>query len=482
MRWACTILIAAALALAGCAGAASPPRDGGGPDAALPLQDGGAAVAAAPPAGAAEWRAEPGAPRVRVDTTGDVISESPDLPVWAERRTDPAMSRLVIDPVTGVWGGQDGELFHFRLHDYDYTYGRITYGRPDPAAVWLGDLVWVAEGRLVGRVETLHLMRRTADGQVTDLGPARSPAGAPYAYMDRRDGEVHLRDELGHWYRWDDEGPQPVREFTSAVMQGTEGLTNRHRADLEEAFRGRVEAAVTRLSDRSVYALVRREQLFLFDAAAKEFRLLGHPGLEPFASLDGRVVARFDGGLAVVDVDSGEVREIAVQGFGPWHAPADDGWVYNVPFKAVNVRTGEVREYIDGTPRGGSVSALVPYDEGRFVGATDMFGSLFLWDPATGQAEMWGRPIPELGQESGEEVAPITGLAWGSDGFLYASIGTGARGKTESHLVRLDRSGNVLARTWLPDPVWGLTAGADGRIYGSGWDRVVVVPVDEWTR
>ena len=171
-------------------------------------------------------------------------------------------------------------------------------------------------------------------------------------------------------------------------------------------------------------------------------------------------------------------RRVEVEAFGPWHAPVADGWVYNVPFKAVNVLTGEVREYTDGTPQGGSVSVLLPYDGSRFVGGTDMFGSLFLWDPATGQAEIWGRPLPELGQESGEEVAPITGLAWGSDGFLYATIGPGASSRPGSHLVRVGRSGEVLASTWLPDPVWGLIPGADGRIYGTGLDRVVVIPTE----
>lgn len=461
MRRLVPVLLAMAAVLAGCAGPAMPPPDEGWTHGEQTVQP----------------EARP-ALRVSVDANGDVITGNPDLWVWAERRTEPVLSRLLADPVTGVWGGQDGELFHFRLADTNYTYGRITYGRPDPAAVWLGDLVWLAEGRLAGRVETLHLMRRTADGQVTDLGPARSPAGAPYAYMDRRDGEAHVIDRLGHWYRLDDAGLRPVQEFTSAVIRGTEGLTERQRAELEEALQGRVEAAITRLSDRSVVALVRREQLFLFDVQAGEFRLLGHPALVPFASIDGQIVARYDGGLALVDVESGDVRRVAVEAFGPWHAPAADGWVYNVPFRAVNVLTGEVREYTDGSPRGGAVNALLPYDGSLFVGGTEMFGSLFLWDPLTGQAEIWGRPLPELGQESGEEVAPITGLAWGSDGFLYATVGTGASARHGSHLVRVDRSGEVLASTWLPEPVWDLTPGPDGRIYGSALDRVVVVPTE----
>lgn|GEM_PF-5647423 len=478
MRGVVLTLLALAVALAGCAGPASLPQDAASAAERPIVHAGAAAPASGAPGSSSGLQAIASAPRVTVDASGDVIAVSPDLWVWAERRTDPALSRLVADPVTGVWGGQDGELFHFRLADADYSHGRIAYGRPDPAAVWVGDLVWVAEGRLVGRVETLHLMRRTADGQVTDLGPARSPAGAPFAYMDRRDGKVHLNDRLGHWYRVDGDGLSPVQEFTSAVIRGTEGLSERQQAELGEVLQGRVEAAVTRLSDRSVYALVRREQLFLFDVEAGEFRLLGHPGLVPFASIDGQVVARYDAGLALFDVESGAVRRVEVEAFGPWHAPVADGWVYNVPFKAVNVLTGEVREYTDGTPQGGSVSVLLPYDGSRFVGGTDMFGSLFLWDPATGQAEIWGRPLPELGQESGEEVAPITGLAWGSDGFLYATIGPGASSRPGSHLVRVGRSGEVLASTWLPDPVWGLIPGADGRIYGTGLDRVVVIPTE----
>lgn len=153
-----------------------------------------------------------------------------------------------------------------------------------------------------------------------------------------------------------------------------------------------------------------------------------------------------------------------------------------LPQMAINVAIGEVRVYpvdlqngTDGLRAvyGGSATALTPSGDGRFAGGTGHFGSLFAFDPATGEIDFWGRPLPELGQKSGEEVAPIQGLARGPDWYLYTAIGTGVRGTEKSHLVRLDTTGQVTSWTHVPESIHGLVSGADGRVYGAALVRVV---------
>lgn len=417
--------------------------------------------------------------RVTAQSSGDVITNSPDLWVWAEEETQPPLSRLLADPAEGVWGGQDGELFHFRVRA-DKSFGRVTYGRPDPAAIWAGDLVWVSDRQLAGRVTTRHLIRKSPDGKVSDLASARSPGGVPFDLLDWREGKLHLRDRLGTWYTTSEGGAgfEPVQTFTSGKLTGSVSPGEREQQEFARAAGGRVHYWIVPGADGISYALIDREDLFLFDVGDRKFTLLEQPGLTPVASLNGQVVARYDGGLALVDLAAGSVRQFPVEMLGQGVFPLADGWFFIPPVTKLNLTTGEEKRLTAGLPLGGAVTALLPLDDQRMVGGTEHFGSLFLLDPATGEVEMWGRPLPELGQESGEEVAPIDGLALGKDGFLYAAIGSGASARPGSHLVRLDRTGKVVAKSWLPEPVHHLVVGADGRLYGSGRARVVVIPLE----
>lgn len=405
------------------------------------------------------------------------VFASPAMMVWAEGDNRSPLSRLVADPHAGVWGGQDGELFHFMVRD-DHTFGRITYGRPHAAAVSAGDLVWLSETQLVGRVWTLHLVRKAADGKVTDVADGRSPAGAPFDLLDVLEGKLHVHDRLGNWYEVSEDGKgfRPVPEVSAARPKAPLGGVDSEQEAMEHAAGGQVQAFMVFLPDRSTYALVQREQLFRFDTAGRKFQLLGQPGLEPVGSVSGQLVARSAGGLVVLDGEGRKVRESPLNPEGLPVYQGRDGWFYNLPFQAVNAVTGEEHRFDPPYVLYGGVTALLPSGDGAMVGGTGHGGAIFRFEPQTGNVVSWGRPIPELGQESGEEVAPVDGLAMGSDGFLYAAVGTGAQGRPESWLVRLDGSGRVLEKTRLSEPLHGLVAGADGRIYGSGYARVVVLP------
>lgn len=419
-------------------------------------------------------------PRQQSHSTPEVLAYTEEFQVRVEPRWAPEVSPLVADPEAGVWGGQDGELFHFEVRPGARRYRRTTYGRPDPASVWTGDLVWLSPDLLAGRTITLTLAMRDASGQVTDLGPARSPGGAPFDLLDLWEGALRLRAEEGTWYTLGSGGVELLVEVLPPSQPVDSGVDAKVQEPFEQAAGGRFRAWGVTLPNGAVYALIRREQLFTYEVPAKRFALIGqrspeHQGPFPVGSLDGRLLAQLPDALISIDPASGRQQAVRQGQFydRPYFSP--DGWAYLLPEAAFNLRTGEERR-LEPLPLTGGITKVIPLGEGLLAAGTGHGGALFLTDTATGRHTMLGRPLPDLGQQSGEEVAPIDGLARGADGFLYAQVGSGAQGLPQSHLVRIDpRTGKTVASVRLEEPAHSLMAGADGRLYAAGRARVLVI-------
>lgn len=222
--------------------------------------------------------------------------------VEAERQYRPWLSNLVADPERGVWGSQEGELFQF-LVEANGGQSWITYGRPDPAAISLDDLVLISPTQLAGLVVTTHLVRQADDGQTHDVAPARAPDGAPFEAVAERDGTLLLRSARSIWYSYD----AATRRFQYA-----------------EPFE---PAAGLAASDGAgVWSLVSREQLFRFDLTSRQFTLLGSPvpagaASRPVGGLNGQLVVQSKDALALLDAGGRSLRQYPTG--EPWRrAPA----------------------------------------------------------------------------------------------------------------------------------------------------------------
>jgi hypothetical protein len=422
--------------------------------------------------------------RYEYSWSAEVLGTDPQI--QAEQQYRPLLGNLVADPERGVWGSQDGELFRFSV-DSNGGQSRVTYKRPHPAVISMDDLVLLSPTQLAGRLVTAHVVRQAADGQVHEIAPARAPDGAPFDALDQRDGKLRFRSSRSVWYTYD----AATRQFEYAEQFKPGYLSyvaDEQKRKLEQLTNG-YSSAVVASGDGNLWGVVIREQLFRFDLTNHQFTLLGSSvsagtGSRPVGGLNGQLVVQSTDALVLLDATGRIVREYPTAEPLRRALPGPDGWFYLLPQMAVNVATGEVRQYsvdvqngTDGLRAvyGGSATALTPLGDGRLAGGTGHFGSLFAFDPASGDIDSWGRPLPELGQQSGEELAPIQGLTRGANGYLYAAIGSGAQGTEESHVVRVDATGQVASWTHVSESIHDLVLGADGIVYGATLDRVVVI-------
>lgn len=413
-------------------------------------------------------------------STPDLLSSGSVLAVRAEPVWRASVGGLLADPKGGVWGLQDGSLLHFQARPGDW-FERTTFGRPDAASFGSGELVWLEPGQLLaGWVTSARLVRLHPDGTLDELGPARSSEGVPFSLLNQWGGQLYLQDARGSWYTLAPEGSSflPVVQ-KPGQHRGVADTPERVREALAQAGGGEVHWLTAQLVNGTAYGVVSQIRLFTYEVESGRFAWVGDPvragSLRLFGSLDGQILADMDWKrLVLIDPETGERYDQGPSDGVGLLVYLDEGLVYRWD-ALIDLRTGDQRRL--AMPRMiGGISASVRTEDGRLIVGTGHGGQLVSIDLAAGAGVDWGRPIPELGQESGEEAAPISGLALGGDGLLYVAVGSGASGLNESRLVRIDpATGQVLDQTLVREVISSLLTGADGQVYAILSGRVAVI-------
>lgn len=309
---------------------------------------------------------------------------------------------------------------------------------------------------MAGRVRLRRLFLARGQADPTDFGPARSPAGPPIERLVAHGDVIYARDAAGNIYRWagDRTGWTPTRVPSQApdnLRWGWPVPRDRQSAG-ETWLPPRAQVVDMAAAEGWTAYLVEDWYDFCFNPQSGTFA--------PATDCSEPNPAMADG-------------QSAGQSAGPI-VPAPDGWVYLPPQRAVHLQTGASITF-PRLPIHGVVRAATLLADGRLVAGTDHGGSLFVLDLRTGAAVFWGRPLPELGVESGEEVAPIVALATGPDDLVYGAVGSGATGDGMSHLFRLDPStARVIDSTAVPLPLSLLVTGDDGLVYGAAGAQLLV--------